>query len=121
MKEAKNVFEELEVEIKLPRLCSRQTKGVTFSDYENLVPDDYWKRIIFISILMDHVISDLKARFGDKDLSVFSLNMLISNELKTVSGDLLVNGLKINNREFKVILVLRNSWEKSGYLKQRPH
>ncbi|KAJ8929874.1 hypothetical protein NQ314_017479 [Rhamnusium bicolor] len=74
---ASNTLEALAVELKVPRLASRQTQRVNIPA-SNAV--DYWRKVIFIPVL-DYIISDLTERFSDKTLKCFSLNELIPKNL----------------------------------------
>lgn len=72
-----STLEALAVEIKVPRLASRQTQRVNTPASNAL---DYWKKVIFIPVL-DYITSDLTERFSDKMLKCFSLNELIPKNL----------------------------------------
>lgn len=79
--DALRVMEKLGIELKKPRLVSRQSHRDSFSDSANLTPENYWKRVIFIPVL-DSVIFDLKARFPKNTINVFLLNLVIPTNIK---------------------------------------
>ncbi|KAL4092040.1 hypothetical protein QTP88_026614 [Uroleucon formosanum] len=61
------------VDLKIPRVCSRQTNRANFPT--NNV-EEYYKFAIFIPLL-DNVINDLKARFSQKTLECFNLSYIL--------------------------------------------
>lgn len=74
---ASTTLEAFALEIKVPRLTSRQTQRVN-TPASNAV--DYWRTVIFIPVL-DYIILDLSERFSDQMLQCFSLNELIPKNL----------------------------------------
>lgn len=70
--EAKNIAEEIDAEIKVPRLANIQKNR---SNYPCDSAEDYYRKAIFIPLL-DHVIEDLKFRFPEETLNLFDLFVL---------------------------------------------
>lgn len=104
LKQAQKILSELEVELKIPRLCARQTKRDSFTDYKDLSPTDYWRRVIYIPVL-DYLITDLRNRFNEKNMSSLYLNSLIPSNLKEITSDeTLFNNLSSITREFGDLL-----------------
>ncbi|KAL4130851.1 hypothetical protein QTP88_008230 [Uroleucon formosanum] len=64
------------VDLKIPRVCSRQTNRANFPT--NNV-EEYYKFAIFIPLL-DNVINDLKASFSQKTLECFNLSYILPNK-----------------------------------------
>lgn len=104
LRHANEILQKLEVELKFPRLCSRQTKRDTFSDFREISPTDYWNRVLFIPTL-DHLIVDLKSRFNESDISIYGLNILVPNTLKQISdSESLIKHLQIILGNFSELL-----------------
>lgn len=82
-----NIMKILIVELKIPRLASKQTQrcNVPASD-----PKDYWKKAVYIPLL-DYVLNDLLERFSENRLQCFSLNSLIPKNLENIKT---INELK---------------------------
>lgn len=74
----------LEIEIKMPRTCSRQTQreNVATTDCET-----YNRVLIFVPFL-DHIITELRTRFSDKD----PLQGLIPSKLSRYSNQQIIRG-----------------------------
>ncbi|KAJ8928691.1 hypothetical protein NQ314_018701 [Rhamnusium bicolor] len=72
--EAKEVAEQLSIELKLPRIVSRQTHR------QNNMPDqsaeEYFRRAVYIPLL-DSIISDLKERLSPNVLALFQLKVFL--------------------------------------------
>ena len=74
-KEAEEMCQSVEVEVKLPRLCGRQRHR------ENIpaqTPSDYYRRTVTIPVL-DHLISQMKSRFTEHQrTALLGLNLIPS-------------------------------------------
>uniref|UniRef100_A0ABD2XCV9 HAT C-terminal dimerisation domain-containing protein n=1 Tax=Trichogramma kaykai TaxID=54128 RepID=A0ABD2XCV9_9HYME len=70
--EAKNIADEIDAEIKVPRLANVQKNR---SNYPCDSAEDYYRKAIFIPLL-DSVIEDLKFRFPEETLNLFDLFVL---------------------------------------------
>lgn len=80
LKEASKLMDVLDVELKIPRVTSRQNHRANFSDLNELTPNHYWRRAVFLPTL-DFIITDLRERFSEKVLNSLVLNTLLPKNL----------------------------------------
>lgn len=93
---------ELDVEVRLPRLASKQTKRANHDG----TPEEYYRRSIYIPLL-DNVSSDLSTRLSQSSLECFGLRGIIPTILVGAQGEQevnLVNQLKRGFDKFSPII-----------------
>lgn len=73
---------ELDVDIKIPRIIGRQNNR---ANYPTTNPEDYYRQSVYINIL-DHLMSDLNARFSAETLDLFALSVLFPDSV-TLNDD----------------------------------
>jgi hypothetical protein len=93
-----NAFEvasKIEEEIKIPRVCDRQTK---INNTETSNPEEWFRIAIYIPFT-DHSITELNTRFNDRFKDIISLEGLIpSNKNKYTTDDILKAALNTINQ-----------------------
>ena len=70
---AAEVMTELGVDTKIPRQSSRQVHRQNFSDASNFSPMGYWKRVIYIRVVVS-INGHLDFRFCEKKFSIKHLS-----------------------------------------------
>lgn len=112
---AMNFSEELEVQIKIPRRCAKQTMR---SNYSGGSPEEYFRQSIFLPYL-DSLITSLASRFSSQTLNALDLQNLLPKKIKTVSKDAytrsmnnLIKLYQIDNFKFESLLWF-DFWKKS--------
>ena len=76
-KDVERIMKDLEVEVTLPRLVSKQTKR---ANPPADTPEEYFRRAIYIPLL-DSILVDLKDRFKSGTLNSFGISSLIPNQM----------------------------------------
>ncbi|CAH0555163.1 unnamed protein product [Brassicogethes aeneus] len=74
---AKNLAQELDSSIEIPRIVKRQKHR---ANYSSVTAEQYYRKAIFIPLL-DYVILDLQERLPKDTLKVFDLNLLMPSVL----------------------------------------
>ncbi|KAG8180978.1 hypothetical protein JTE90_024726 [Oedothorax gibbosus] len=72
---SKEVMEEMDVEVRLPRRTKKQVHRSNY-DCENNDPETYFKRATYIPVLED-IVQDMEKRFTEEVMKCFALNILI--------------------------------------------
>lgn len=79
----KKLCGELDVDIKLPRLAGSQRNR---PNYPTTDPEEYLKTSIYIPLLDNVIINDLKSRFTKETLGCFGLDKFIPTKMSNASG-----------------------------------
>jgi hypothetical protein len=87
---------ELDVDVRLPRLASKQTKRANHPG----TPEEYYRRSIYIPLL-DNVVNDLSSRLSQSSLECFGLRGIIPSILVGAQGENLSNLLNQLKRGFE--------------------
>ncbi|CAH1113694.1 unnamed protein product [Psylliodes chrysocephalus] len=82
--EAKELAEQLNVEIKCPRLVSRQVHRANNQPAQ--LAEEYFRRSVYIPLL-DSIINDLQERLSPEVLDLFQLGVLIAKANHTCSNE----------------------------------
>ncbi|CAH1111841.1 unnamed protein product [Psylliodes chrysocephalus] len=93
-----NFSERLGIEIKIPRLCGKQTQR---SNVETSTMNEYFGRSIFIPFL-DHLIEELQSRFCDRLAEVIPLEGLIAAKFSKYHVDEIVKAAMFYESDINV-------------------
>ncbi|KAK4873837.1 hypothetical protein RN001_013197 [Aquatica leii] len=107
--DAESNANKLLIEIKMPRLCGRQTNR---NNVESGHPRDYYRRTIFIPFL-DHFIEELESRFNHRMESAISLERLIPDKFMKrttsaiIAADMVYeNDISVNENQLQAEIFL---------------
>lgn len=121
----------LNVDIKTPRRCRRQTKR---SNYATATEEEYYRISIFIPLL-DNILADLSSRFDSNSFDIFHLPILLPTcvlELNTLTEEDVTDSIKKLINRFHSLLdicestgeiLLKNEydlWRKKWSRHQKP-
>ncbi|XP_039298901.1 52 kDa repressor of the inhibitor of the protein kinase-like [Nilaparvata lugens] len=79
--QAQEIARKLDVELKIPRLCGRQTQR---SNHPSATTEEYFRLTVYVPVL-DNIIQDLKTRFTSDVLNVFHLPLLLPEGIVNTS------------------------------------
>lgn len=98
--QAESMAKNMDIEIKVPRICSRQTKR---ANYPVTSDEDYYRVSVYIPML-DNIIQDLRSRFTSDVLDVLMLPVLMPEVVVNTNDKNLMDAIDQIVGRFNVII-----------------